>query len=57
MEDLRELGIECLQLDVTKIDNIRQIRDEISQLTGGVLDILVNNACVLLNCIFISTSD
>jgi 1-acylglycerone phosphate reductase len=47
MDALRELGIECLQLDVTKIENIREIRDQIAELTGGTLDILVNNACVL----------
>lgn len=49
MEDLLELGIECFILDVTKIDNIKQIRDEIVQLTGGTLDILVNNAYVYLH--------
>ncbi|KAF8583836.1 NAD(P)-binding protein [Ramaria rubella] len=44
MEELRELGIECLELDVTDIGLIKKVRDEISQLTGGSLDILVNNA-------------
>jgi NAD(P)-dependent dehydrogenase (short-subunit alcohol dehydrogenase family) len=48
MEDLRELGIECLQLDVTKTDNINQIRDKVAELTGGTLNILVNNAYALL---------
>jgi len=44
MDELRNLGIECLQLDVTKVENIREVRDQIAGLTGGSLDILVNNA-------------
>ncbi|KAF8518187.1 NAD(P)-binding protein [Gautieria morchelliformis] len=57
MEDLRELDIECLQLDVTKNDNIKQIRDEITELTGGTLDILVNNAYVLVTCYSLPFTD
>lgn len=44
MDSLRALGIECLELDATKADNIKQVRDQVSELTGGTLDILVNNA-------------
>lgn len=38
------LGIEIIQLDVTKAEDIRRVRDEVSLRTGGKLDILVNNA-------------
>ena len=57
MEDLRDLDIECLQLDVTKLENIRKVRDEIAGLTGGTLDILVNNAYALTTSDFISSSE
>jgi 1-acylglycerone phosphate reductase len=43
MDPLQELGIECLKLDATKIDDIRQVRDHVANLCGS-LDILVNNA-------------
>ncbi|KAJ6470257.1 NAD-P-binding protein [Mycena vitilis] len=45
MRDLSARGIETLRLDVTDLDAIRTIRDEVSSATGGTLDILVNNAC------------
>ena len=47
MAPLEQLGIECLELDVTKSESIRSIRDKVSEITGGSLDILVNNAYVL----------
>lgn len=37
-------GYTCLQLDVTDQSSIDACRDEVVQLTGGKLDILVNNA-------------
>jgi 1-acylglycerone phosphate reductase len=43
MDALQELGMECLELDATKIDDIRQVRDHVANLCGS-LDILVNNA-------------
>ncbi|KAJ6470259.1 NAD-P-binding protein [Mycena vitilis] len=44
MRDLSAQGIETLRLDVTDLNAIRTIRDEISAATGGTLDVLVNNA-------------
>ncbi|OCL14369.1 NAD(P)-binding protein [Glonium stellatum] len=41
---LEEKGIEMLPLDVTKIESINTLKDEISKRTGGKLDILFNNA-------------
>ncbi|KAI0316906.1 NAD-P-binding protein [Amylostereum chailletii] len=46
MEDLSRLGIITMALDVTDISAIREVRDNVAALTGGRLDILVNNACV-----------
>lgn len=37
-------GYTCLQLDVTDQASIDACRDEVVKLTGGKLDILVNNA-------------
>lgn len=48
MSELAALGITTLCLDVTDIDNIRKTRDHIAAITGGKLDILVNNAYVFL---------
>jgi 1-acylglycerone phosphate reductase len=44
MADLAEAGIHTLELDVTNEDSVRSTRERISELTGGTLDILVNNA-------------
>ncbi|KAF8827889.1 hypothetical protein HHX47_DHR4001023 [Lentinula edodes] len=44
MVELERLGITVLKLDVTKIESIRDARDKLSVMTGGKLDILVNNA-------------
>ena len=44
MEALRTAGIETFELDVTKSDDIAAARTRVEQLTGGKLDILVNNA-------------
>lgn len=37
-------GYTCLQLDVTDQSSIDACKDEVVKLTGGKLDILVNNA-------------
>ncbi|KAI1076273.1 hypothetical protein F5B20DRAFT_572911 [Whalleya microplaca] len=41
---LQDAGIEVLQLDVVDQDSIRNAVAEVSKLTGGTLDILVNNS-------------
>lgn len=46
MASLQTLGIETLTLDVTKADSISGLRKQIEELTGGKLNILINNACV-----------
>lgn len=46
MADLASAGIETMVFDVTDLTSVRQVRDRIAMLTGGKLDILVNNACV-----------
>lgn len=48
MDDLSALGIETLLLDVTDVEAIRCVKNEIAIRTGGKLDILVNNALNLL---------
>lgn len=37
-------GFTCLQLDVTDENSIAACKEEVVSLTGGKLDILVNNA-------------
>jgi 1-acylglycerone phosphate reductase len=44
MAGLPELGIETLILDVTNQQSVEAVRDEVARITGGTLDILVNNA-------------
>lgn len=46
MQELSALGsrMTTLVLDVTDRDAIRKVRDELATLTGGKLDILINNA-------------
>lgn len=41
---LADRGIETFPLDVTSLKDIRRIREVIDGLTGGKLDILINNA-------------
>ena len=43
MSSLRSAGIECLRLDVLDETSIKDCVDEISERTGGTLDILVNS--------------
>lgn len=44
MEHLKALGIETLTLDVTSQESIQRCVQEVSSLTGGSLDILLNNS-------------
>lgn len=44
MKDLAEAGMTTLPLDVTKTESIEECKKAVSELTGGRLDILVNNA-------------
>lgn len=44
ISDLTNEGIETLSLEVTDIDSIKAVKDEVSSRTGGTLDYLVNNA-------------
>jgi 1-acylglycerone phosphate reductase len=46
MTDLQLRGMTILELDVTNEDSVRRIREKVSDITGGHLDILVNNAQV-----------
>lgn len=45
-EHLVEAGVICFSLDVTKQESVEQLRKDIEAMTGGYLDILVNNAFV-----------
>ncbi|KAJ3752411.1 NAD-P-binding protein [Lentinula raphanica] len=50
MSDLEGLqGVKLLKLDVTDIESIRSARNEVASLTGGKLDILVNNAIMAVS--------
>ncbi|ODV94194.1 hypothetical protein PACTADRAFT_51073 [Pachysolen tannophilus NRRL Y-2460] len=44
MKDLVEYGIEPISLDVTNAEKVLEVRDLISNKTGGKLDLLYNNA-------------
>jgi 1-acylglycerone phosphate reductase len=44
MADLAELGIDTIQLDVTNQHSIAACHKAVRGITGGKLDILVNNA-------------
>ena len=44
MSSLAAVGIECLTMDVTDSASLKKVAEEISQRTGGTLDVLVNNA-------------
>ncbi len=44
MGHLKSVGIETLQLDVTSEESITACVEKVSSLTGGTLDMLVNNA-------------
>lgn len=44
LTDLRALGIEALQLEVTSPESVAEVKRHISERTNGSLDYLVNNA-------------
>ena len=48
LSEMAALGMTTLALDVTNETSIKTCHDEVSKLTGGKLDILVNNASVPL---------
>ncbi|CAG9983860.1 unnamed protein product [Clonostachys byssicola] len=47
MANLESAGVETLTLDVTSLDSIKGLKDEIHNRTGGKLDILFNNAGIM----------
>jgi NAD(P)-dependent dehydrogenase (short-subunit alcohol dehydrogenase family) len=44
METLAKAGIELLAMDVTDPESLRKTAEQVSEKTGGTLDVLVNNA-------------
>lgn len=44
VKHLKDMGLEILRLDVTDDDSIAQAVQSVKALTGGTLDILVNNS-------------
>jgi len=44
LTDLEEIGISTVSLEVTSAESREAARQEVEKLTGGKLDILVNNA-------------
>ena len=44
IQDLADLGVKTLGLDVTDNDAVFRVRDQVAEIAGGKLDILVNNA-------------
>lgn len=44
MTTLQQAGIDCFEMDVTELDTVKSVKDQVAEKTGGTLDILVNNA-------------
>jgi NAD(P)-dependent dehydrogenase (short-subunit alcohol dehydrogenase family) len=44
LEKLKQLGVNTLPLDVTSAESIQAAAQEIGNVTGGTLDILINNS-------------
>ena len=44
LHDLASRGIETLSLEVDRPQSVRDAKAEVERLTGGRLDILINNA-------------
>lgn len=44
LEDLGARGLSILELDVTSQESVVQAKAKVEELTGGHLDILINNA-------------
>jgi 1-acylglycerone phosphate reductase len=49
LKDLEAVGMSTLSLDVTNGEDVEKARKAVEVLTGGKLDILVNNACAPLS--------
>lgn len=41
---MADMGMSAVALDVTKADSIKACHEEVTKITGGKLNILVNNA-------------
>lgn len=46
LRELESMGMSAVQLDVTNQDSLNRAKHDVAQITGGRLDVLVNNACV-----------
>ena len=46
LEEFAKQGMTTIALDVTQAESIASCKAQVDKLTGGKLDILVNNACV-----------
>jgi len=44
ISDLTDLGVTALSLDVDKPESIAALKEEVEEITGGKLDMLINNA-------------
>lgn len=44
MTKLKEVGIDTLELDVTEAESVQRVKAQVEKMTGGMLDVLVNNA-------------
>jgi 1-acylglycerone phosphate reductase len=44
MATLEQAGIECFEMDVTILDTLKTVQQQVAERTNGKLDILVNNA-------------
>lgn len=44
IQHLKDMGMEAVELDVTDTGSLKKAVDHVSALTGGTLNILVNNA-------------
>jgi 1-acylglycerone phosphate reductase len=44
IKDLERPGISVFPLEITSAKSIQECKEKVSELTGGRLDILVNNA-------------
>lgn len=44
LDELTKIGMSAVSLDVTSSASIEKCKAQVSEITGGTLDILVNNA-------------
>ena len=47
VEHLKKMGLDIVQLDVTDEESIKKAVSTVKAATGGYLDFLVNNSCLL----------